>query len=127
MLMPAVERYLALRRALGYTLASAEPLLHSFARYAEARGEEHIVRRTAQDWATHARTPRQGATRLGVLRGLACFLPSPSWRRRNLPLPAGDGSDGSLHYGSAPPARQLSKSLVETGSAKTSWRHPLRQ
>ena len=27
-----------------------------------------------------------------------------------LPLPAGDGSDGSLHYGSAPPDRKLSKS-----------------
>lgn len=87
MLMPAVDRYLALRRALGYKLASAEPLLHSFARYAEARGDAHIVRRTAQDWAMPGRTPRQGAKRLGVLRGLACFLHAEDPRHEVPPRP----------------------------------------
>ncbi len=74
MLMSGVDRYLALRRALGYTLTSAAPLLQSFARYAAARGEAHIRRATAQDWAAHARTPRQCSKRLRILRGLARFL-----------------------------------------------------
>jgi integrase/recombinase XerD len=74
MLMSAVDRYLALRRALGYTLTSAAPLLQSFARYADARGETHIRRATAQDWAAIARTPRQRGKRLRILRGLAGFL-----------------------------------------------------
>ena len=74
MLMPAIDRYLALRRALGHKLASAAPLLYSFARYAEARGEDHLVRRTAQDWAAQASTARQRAKRLRLLGGLACFL-----------------------------------------------------
>jgi len=74
MLRLAVDRYLALRRALGYTLATAEPLLRSFARYADARGETHIRRATAHDWAALARTPRQRGRRLRLLRGLAGFL-----------------------------------------------------
>ncbi len=40
-------------------------------------------------------------------------------RADHLPSPAGVGSDGSLHYGSGPPDRQLTKSPVETGSAET--------
>jgi integrase/recombinase XerD len=87
MLMSAVDRYLALRRALGYTLTSAGPLLQSFARYAAARGETHICRSTAQDWAAVARTPRQRGKRLRILRGLACFLHAEDPRHELPPEP----------------------------------------
>ncbi len=87
MLMSAVDRYLALRRALGYTLTSAAPLLRSFARYAAARGEMHICRSTAHDWAAIARTPRQRGKRLRILRGLACFLHAEDPRHELPPAP----------------------------------------
>ena len=38
-MMPAIERYLALRRATGFQLSNAEYLLGSFARFAAARNE----------------------------------------------------------------------------------------
>jgi integrase len=62
-------------------------LLRSFARYAEARGEGHIVRGTAQDWAAQAGTPRQRAQRLRVLRGLARFLHAEDPRHEMPPRP----------------------------------------
>lgn len=74
MLMSAVDRYLALRRALGHELASAEPLLRSFARYAELRGDVHILRDRARDWAALSRAPRQRAKRLRILLAFARFL-----------------------------------------------------
>jgi hypothetical protein len=54
--------------------------------------------------------------RLGEWRGPGPGAPLPVRVCRPLtnadplPLPAGGGSDGALHYGSAPPGRQLSKS-----------------
>jgi integrase len=87
MLMPALDRYLALRRALGHTLASAEPLLRSFARYAEARGDLHMLRDTARDWAAQAGTPRQRARRLRLLVGLARFLHAEDPRHEIPPRP----------------------------------------
>jgi len=41
-----------------------------------------------------------------------------------LPLPAGDGSNGSLLYGSTPPDRQVSKSSGTTNGPKTSGYPP---
>lgn len=38
-MMPAVESYLAARRAAGFTLSNVEFLLRSFARFAINRGE----------------------------------------------------------------------------------------
>ncbi len=90
MLRLAVDRYLALRRALGHTLESAEPLLRSFARYAEARGDVAILRDRAQDWAAQASTPRQRAKRLGILIPLARFLHAEDPRHELLPRPLVD-------------------------------------
>ena len=74
MLMPSIDRYLELRRALGHKLDSAEPLLRSFARYADARGAPHIVGETALEWSSQASTARQRAKRLRLIIRLAQFL-----------------------------------------------------
>lgn len=87
MLMSAIDRYLALRRALGYSLGSAEPLLRSFARYAALRGDVYVLRDRAQDWAAQTSTPRQRAKRLGVLLPLARFLHAEDPRHELLPRP----------------------------------------
>lgn len=90
MLMSAIDRYLALRRALGYSLASAEPLLRSFAQYAALRGDVYVLRDRAQDWAAKTSTSRQRAKRLAVLLPLARFLHAEDPRHELLPRPLAD-------------------------------------
>jgi integrase len=68
----AVSDYLAVRRALGFKLASAGRLLQQFAGYAEAVGAERVSTQLALQWAT---LPPGGsatwhAQRLGAVR---CF------------------------------------------------------
>jgi len=48
-MMPAVESYLAARRAAGFKLSNVEYLLRSFARFAINRDETHIRTQTAID------------------------------------------------------------------------------
>jgi integrase/recombinase XerD len=74
MLTPAIDRYLELRRALGYKLETSEIMLRSFARHAQARGETRITGSSALAWAAQTPTARQRAKRLTVLIGLARFL-----------------------------------------------------
>ena len=51
MLMHAVDRYLAIRRAAGFALIPIEGYLRHFARFATARGDTHVVATTAIAWA----------------------------------------------------------------------------
>jgi hypothetical protein len=53
MLIDDIERYLALRRSLGFKLEQAGEYLGSFAAFAAARGEDHI----------HAKPPSSGRGR----------------------------------------------------------------
>ena len=54
-----VEEYLAVRRAVGFKLEATAHRLRSFARYAEARGENHVQAATAMAWASTASSPCQ--------------------------------------------------------------------
>lgn len=74
MLMPTIDRYLALRRALGSKLVTAEWLLRSFARFATAQGDRYIVSHTAITWAQQTTTAHQCHRRLKVITMLARFL-----------------------------------------------------
>ena len=42
-MLNAIETYLALRRATGFALSTAECLLKSFAAFAAERGQTHVV------------------------------------------------------------------------------------
>ena len=70
MLIDAVHAYLALRRAAGFRLRNVEPMLRSFARYAEARGEDFVRAATVIAWASQGRSPQRRETRL---RAVALF------------------------------------------------------
>lgn len=74
MLMPAIENYLEVRRALGYKLENTEWLLRSFAQFAAARGERYIVSKTAIAWAEQTATAHQRDRRLKTITTLARFL-----------------------------------------------------
>lgn len=50
-MLQIIETYLALRRATGFAMSTAEYLLKSFAAFAAERGQTHVVMQTAIDWA----------------------------------------------------------------------------
>ena len=64
MLIPAIDNYLAIRRAAGFRLRVAEGLLRAYGRFAAARGETHMRARTALDWAALAPSVSQRGRRL---------------------------------------------------------------
>jgi site-specific recombinase XerD len=74
MLTAQVERYLSLRRALGFKLRDVARDLRAYARYAEARGDACVRLRTAADWAETAPSPMARHVRLRRVAGLARFL-----------------------------------------------------
>lgn len=69
-----VERYLALRRAIGFKLVDPERVLRSFARCASDRGENHVRAETAKAWAAESRSQLERHRRLKVVARFAEFL-----------------------------------------------------
>jgi integrase len=74
MLMPQVDRYLAIRRDAGFALVPIEGCLRHFARFATARGETSVVATTAIAWATLAPSEAQCAYRLQTVIRFAHFM-----------------------------------------------------
>ena len=66
-MMPAVEAYLALRRAAGFRLFNAEYLLASFAGFAGERNETHVRTETAIEWAAQGPSAAQRDRRLKTI------------------------------------------------------------
>ena len=74
MLMRAVDRYLAIRRAAGFALIPIERYLRHFAHFATACGETHVVATTAIAWATLAPSEAQRHYRLQTVVRFARFM-----------------------------------------------------
>jgi integrase/recombinase XerD len=75
MLSAGADRYISLRRTLGYKLVKAERHLRSFAHFAAGRNETHIITTSVITWlATVARTPGARERRLTDLILFARFL-----------------------------------------------------
>lgn len=74
MLSDDADRYIALRRTLGYKLRKAARHLQSYARFAADRGETHIRAATAIAWAATAPTPTTRNRRLTEVTLFARFL-----------------------------------------------------
>ena len=73
-MIAAVESYLAVRRAVGFTLSNTEYLLHSFATFATDRNQTHIRTATAIDWASLAGSVAQRHTRYQTVCRFARYL-----------------------------------------------------
>jgi integrase/recombinase XerD len=84
MLKDAVDTYLAVRRAGGFKLQDDELYLNSFVRFATARGDTHVVTKTAIAWAGRSRSEPQRATRLKTIIRFARFSRATD-RRHELP------------------------------------------
>jgi integrase len=63
-MLNAIEAYLALRRATGFAMQTAEYLLKSFAAFAAERGQTHVETQTAIEWAALGPTVAQRDARL---------------------------------------------------------------
>jgi integrase/recombinase XerD len=74
MLTAHVDRYVALRRTLGFKLHDTARHLHAFARFAAAKRDTHIRTSTAVAWAAEAPSPSARHIRLRDVVHLARFL-----------------------------------------------------
>jgi integrase len=74
MLAAAVDSYVAVRRAAGFTFRSEASLLKSFAAFSDTRGEPHVRASLAVEWAGLARSVTQRARRLGDVIRLSRYL-----------------------------------------------------
>ena len=70
-MMAAIDRYLALRRSVGFVLSNAQYLLRSFAAFAADRQQRHIRTATVIDWASRAPSSAQRQTRYQTVRQFA--------------------------------------------------------
>ena len=71
-----VERYIALKRHLGWKFVNNERLLLSFAKCAMARGERIVRAKTAIRWAGRSSSPAWARKRLSVVRRFAVWVHS---------------------------------------------------
>ena len=69
-----VDRHVALKRHLGFKFVNNERMLHSWAAFAMARGDDVIVADTMFDWARDASSPAFARKRLSVGRRFAVWL-----------------------------------------------------
>lgn len=58
-MIAAVEAYLALRRAAGYSMRDADRILLSYGRFAQARRDRFVKVATIHAWAKRARSPER--------------------------------------------------------------------
>ena len=71
-----VKRYVEMKQKLGYNFATQALMLHSFARFAQSRGETIVKSATVLCWATasEAASQPQRARKLRVVRAFACWM-----------------------------------------------------
>lgn len=74
MLAGAVQSYLAIRRAAGYSLRDVGIHLKSFAAYSDAQGQHYVKSQTAIEWARQVRSQESRARRLGDVARFARYL-----------------------------------------------------
>jgi len=73
-MITAVESYLAVRRAAGFTLSNTEYLLRSFSAFAADKKQTHICTATTIDWASQAGSIAQRHTRYQTVCHFAQYL-----------------------------------------------------
>ena len=73
MIMEAIDRYLSVRRAVGFKLRTDQIYLASYARFAAKAGDTHMRSSTAINWAKLARSDESRAVRIAVLIRFARF------------------------------------------------------
>jgi integrase/recombinase XerD len=86
-MITAIERYLATRRAAGFSLSNVEYRLRSFARFAAGRQETYIRSATAIAWAGDSGSVAQRHTRYQTICSFASYVRLED-SRHELPPPS---------------------------------------
>ena len=73
-LIPEVDRYVRLKRSLGYKFVDNERMLRSYARFATDHHDEWVCADTAIDWASRAPSAERSCVKLRVLRAFETSL-----------------------------------------------------
>jgi len=73
-MIAALESYLAVRRAAGFTLSNTEYLLRSFAGFATDLNQSHLRTASAIEWASQAKSFAQRQTRYRTICRFAQYL-----------------------------------------------------
>jgi integrase/recombinase XerD len=84
-MIAAVETYLAVRRAVGFTLSNTEYLLRSFAAFAKEQKQKLIRVDTSIEWASQARSIAQRHTRYQTICRFDDYLRIEDPRHESLP------------------------------------------
>ena len=88
MLTDEIERYIEVRRAAGHAFEAGARLLHLYAQFAEARGDSHVRRETALEWAAAGASPHARSVRMRNLVHFARFQHAEDERHEVLPRDA---------------------------------------
>ncbi len=86
MLARAVQSYLSIRQAAGFSLKQASIHLRSFATYSDAQGQCYLSVHTAIEWARQSPSLRQRARRLGDVIRFARYLQAEDERHEIPPV-----------------------------------------
>ena len=86
-MITAIETYLVVRRAAGFTLSNTEYLLRSFENFATDQKQTHIRTATAIHWASQARSVAQRDVRYQTVCLLAQYLCVEDSRHESPPTP----------------------------------------
>jgi integrase/recombinase XerD len=75
MLTPAVDSYLAARRAVGFQLRDTEHILRDFAAFASAKGDAHVHGQTVLEWIRSRKgSPLRSCVRLRTVARFARYV-----------------------------------------------------
>lgn len=85
MLIDCLNKYLSVRRAVGFKLKTTEVYLRSFTNFATNRGDMLVISQTAIDWATQACSDDSRARRLDEVIRFARFIRAED-NRHEIPL-----------------------------------------
>ena len=94
MLIDIVNNYLSVRRDAGFKLDEVEKYLSGYANFAMARGDTHIVAKTAIEWASQASSENERARRSDMVIRFARFARAEDGRND---IPPDGVFDGRWH------------------------------
>jgi integrase/recombinase XerD len=127
MLTDDVDRYIELRRSLGFKLAKTARHLTAFARYAVDRGDTHVRRETAIAWtAAVSSTPRSHQRRLQEIALFARFLHAED-RQHEVPHRQRDYRPATRPAPYIYTAEELARILDAAGNLRRQKPSPLRR
>jgi integrase/recombinase XerD len=123
MLSQDVQAYLAVRRAMGFSMKWSGNLLRAFAAFCDAAGQHHVCAEAAIKWAGSSPSVRTRARRLGLVIRLARYLRAED-QRHEVPPPVFGSEDRKRRPTPYIYSREDIQRLVQAASEVGRYPHP---